>query len=943
MKAFKLFLIFVALIISAGGCVSMGKTLASGKGLLKYSEIAGGVIITSETSLMSVEFIEPAIIRVFWRNKNAKQNEKSLSVIKEAEKTVFTVSENPRSIEIATYALKAQIDMETGAITYLDQSGNVILRESGRFVEGKTVQDKVLYSIKQGFIFSPLEGLYGLGQFEDGKVNFRGEDMLLVQANRVAINPFLVSTAGYGILWDNYSQTKFHDGNDGAYFESEAAEGIDYYFVLGGTMDKTIAGYRKLTGKAPMFPKWAYGYWQSKERYKNQEEITNTFKEFRSRKLPIDAIVQDWQYWGENEYFSGMVWDKEKFPNPNKMTNEIHALNGHLMVSVWPAFGVKTDIYKEMQSKGFLFNGLHWCGGKVYDAYSEEARNIYWKYLKQGILDMGVDALWMDGTEPEFRCTDDRYASEASIKEAGVCALGPLEKYLNPYSLLTTQGVYDNYRKNYSDKRLFILSRSAFTGQQRNAAVTWSGDTFASWETLNSQIAAGINFSMSGIPYWTNDIGGFITSFHYPEGLSDPAYRELYVRWFEYATFLPIFRSHGTNIPREVWQFGKENSKEYKALEKFLELRYRLMPYIYSTAWKVYNKDYSFIRGLAMDFPKDTKALNISSQYMFGSSVLVCPVTKEMFEFSKNPGKYIMSKNLFLPDKSGSGLNLCFYKDTDFKEISAERKTDISNLGWFGCVPYGLEKNYSVRMTGMILADEAGMYEFSIITDGDARLWIDGRLIINKVGNRKENTFKGRIKLKAGTKYDIKAEHVQYNSWQALFKILWVKPDDADKAKEGFKVYLPKGTNWYDFWTGDKIKGGKTLTLKPALDMMPLYVPEGAIIPMGQKEEYATEKEAEPLEIMVYTGADGCFTIYEDENDNYNYEKGKYTEIPVTWKEKAKVLVIGKRTGEFEGMKKERLISVFFTDKKHGKGISPGIPDKQIVYKGEEVFVENLK
>ena len=448
-------------------------------------------------------------------------------------------------------------------------------------------------------------------------------------------------------MWDNYSKTIFKDDETGASFWSEVADKIDYYFIFGSSMDDVISGYRTATGKAPMFGKWAFGFWQCKERYKDYDELRNVVAKHRELEIPLDNIVQDWCYWADfrpdnggytwssaKENWSSMYYHPSTYKDPKAAINELHdKYNVHYMISIWPTLGAKTQIYKDMDEKGFLFPSVHWSGGRVYDAFSQEARDLYWKHVKAGIIDMGADALWMDGTEPEVGDQHTVEVSEKSIKGMGFCELGSMARYMNAFSLMTTTTAYKNFRRDVPEKRFFTLTRSAFSGQQRNGAATWSGDINARFDVLRTQIASGVNFSMSGIPYWTTDIGAFFIKDsdrghgpgQYPGGHTDPSYRELYVRWFQYGAFNPLFRSHGTHTPRETWQFGSKGEWAYDALLKYNHLRYRLLPYIYSLSWKVTHDDYTMMRGLAMDFTSDKKVYNIDNQFMLGQAIMVAP------------------------------------------------------------------------------------------------------------------------------------------------------------------------------------------------------------------------------------------------------------------------------------------------------------------------------
>ncbi|MCE5299452.1 MAG: DUF5110 domain-containing protein, partial [Spirochaetia bacterium] len=636
-----------------------------------------------------------------------------------------------------------------------------------------------------------------------------------------------------------------------------------------------------------------------------------------------------------------MIWNERRFPEPKRLTKELKDLNSRLMCSFWPALGPDSPPHIELKKKGYMLPGKHWTGSRIYDAFSEEARSIYWKHVKRCLFDTDVDAYWMDGTEAEFVSAEDRFVLAETYKANGRNAMGTMARYLNAFSFMTTKGVYENQRKVSDKKRLFILTRSAFAGQQSHGSASWSGDTFAGWETLRNQVCAGLNFSMAGVPYWTSDVGAFYTFFKYKNPFTDPGFKELYLRWFQYVTFTPLLRAHGTAIPRELWRFGEPGSVWYDTMVKFINLRYRTLPYVYSTAWQVTNDGYSFMRPLACDFPEDKKALEIGTQFMFGKSMMACPVTKELYEETVNKGDYIYLNNLFTPDGKENGLVYECFDSLDFTKKAVTRKLDTSSMGWAGNIPEGITREYSQRWTGKILSGDAGVYDFAAITDGSLRIWFDGRLVVDDLANREEKRFLFSVKLKANTKYSIKLENRQFRMGQAIMRINWHTPMmKRDEAKKYIDVYLPKKEKWFDFWTGRAVKGGQTLKLKPALDTMPIFIPAGSIIPVGPYMQYTTEKAADPIELRIYGGADASFELYEDENDSYNYEKGIYSTIRFDWDNEGRILTIGTRQGEFPGMLKNRTFKIVAVKAGHGAGISDAKKaDKIVKYTGEEIKI----
>ena len=701
------------------------------------------------------------------------------------------------------------MDTGTGIVSYFSKDGKSLLAEKSgmQFIDFDDAGTKT-YQVYQPFVLDKEEAIYGLGQLQNGKMIQRNMTKNLIQGNVEDVSPFFQSTKGYGVFWDNYSPTLFTDNEVETSFRSEVGDCVDYYFMYGKDADGVIAQVRSLTGQAPMFPLWTYGYWQSKERYKSQEEVVDVVRKYRELGIPLDGIIQDWQYWGHNYLWNAMDFQNPTFNNPQKMIKDVHGMNAHMAISIWSSFGPMTKPYRELDKKGMLFNFTTWpqsgleswppnmeypSGVRVYDAYNPEARDIYWKYLNDGIFKLGMDAWWMDSTEPDHL---DWKPEDMDTKTY----LGSFRKVRNAYPLMTVGGVYDHQRAVTSDKRVFILTRSGFLGQQRYGANVWSGDVASTWESFRNQIPAGLNFSLCGMPHWNSDIGGFFAG-HYNKSWNDdsasknPLYQELYVRWLQFGTFNPMMRSHGTDVYREIYKFGKKGEPVYDAIEKMIGLRYSLLPYIYSTSWEVSNRQSSFMRALMMDFVDDRKVWDINDEYMFGKSILVAPITHAQ------------------------------YTPEAVVKVSEEE-------GW------------------------------------------------NRDGAKK-------------TKTDAAVDFMETKSTN---------------------IYLPAGTLWYDFWTNEKHEGGKEITKETTLDVIPLYVKAGSIIPVGPQVQYATEKPWDHLELKVYAGANGNFILYEDEFDNYNYEKGAYTEIPISWNNASRKLTIGARKGAYEGMLKNRKFAVTLQD-----------------------------
>jgi alpha-D-xyloside xylohydrolase len=694
-------------------------------------------------------------------------------------KTNFSLhSEDPKVISLTTANLKIEITRADSSIIFYDAGGHKLTQENSRTLTPTEVNgEKTYHAERFENMWGSEEAFYGLGQHQAGVFNYRGEAIDISQDNTNISVPLLLSSNGYGIFWNNGSRSRFNNRFVHAfYLSSEVADSVDYYFLYGPDFDKIIAAYRELTGDAPLFGKWAYGYWQCKNRYASQQELESIAAKYRELHIPLDNIVQDWFWWN----IMGEPVFNKNYPDPKGMVETLHKDHVHLMVSVWPYFRPGSPVYEDMDKKGFFIartrvSGFHPAGQALYDAFNPEARKYYWKLMDDALFKIGVDAWWLDTTEPE---TEGR---ETNILVTNKVATGNGARYANEFPLLTTTAVHDGQRSASDQKRVFILSRSGFAGIQRNGASVWSGDVNPNWETFRRQIPAGLNLSISGIPYWTTDIGGFVDA-----NPDDPAYRELYVRWFEFGAFCPIFRAHGTRTTNqnEIWSYGPEAQK---ILTDYDRLRYRLMPYIYSTAWKVTNERSTFMRPLVMDFRTDKRAQNIGDEFMFGPSILVNPVTEPA----------ATSRHLYLPS-----------------------------------------------------------------------------------------------------------------------------------------------AQWYDFWTGSLIEGGRSMDAPASLDRIPLYVRAGSILPLGPEIEYATEKNADPLELRVYRGANGTFALYEDENDNYNYEKGSHSVVPIVWNDASHQLSIGEREGSFPGMLTTRTFKVVFVGENHGVGSElTKNADKTVQYSGAGIMV----
>jgi alpha-D-xyloside xylohydrolase len=817
-------------------------------------------------------------IRVQW--EKGMKEEKEFVLVNKLAVPAFQFSETPSKLKLSTKAITVSFDKKTGAIDYSDVSGKVFLSEKAgsRKLKPDSVLGQRCFVAEQSFNSPADESLFGLGQFQDGHYNLRNVSRKLIQVNSQISIPFIYSSKGYGILWHQYGLTDFnpadndivlskqnnspaenkeaevttssgtqkvsqrqslYKGNfsvpaDGEYsimldlgdmdnrhlvvidgdavidqsnfwlppsasnvvklkegehrvqvvckssntptlswkktdnsttFRSPNAKELDYVVFYGKNADEVISSYRNLSGNVPMLPLWAYGFWQCRERYTSGEHLVKTVEEFRKRNLPMDVIVQDWQYWGK--YGWGVPkFDETNYPNPGQFIKQLHDLNAHFSVSVWENLDKKSDVAKPYLEKNLYIPNSPWI-----DIFNPETRTTHWNALNENLFSKGVDSWWMDATEPE----NDALAGKQTYFGLG-------NFYRLTYPLFVSKAIYEGQRKTNPGKRVAILTRSAFAGQQRYGTINWSGDIGGTWDSYKRQIVAGLNYSLTGMPYWTTDIGGFFRPGK--SQYTDPKYHDLLTRWFQWGTFNSIFRIHGYQTETEPWKYGDTVEANMRTM---LNLRYRLMPYIYSEAWQVSKNGFTIMRPLVMDFKDDATAIAQSYEYMFGKSFLIAP-----------------------------------------------------------------------------------------ITEPDVREW---------------------------------------------------------------NVYLPKANAWYDFWTGRRFTGGQTIKTDAPQNQIPLFVKTGSIIPMG-KIIQSTNERSDTVEIRVYPGADGQFSLYNDEGDNYNYEKGKYTVIPFKWNEQQQTLTIDKQQGNYEGAFKKYIFNVVWVNEESGMGIGMASQAKAIRYTGEKIVVK---
>ncbi|MGV3528055.1 MAG: TIM-barrel domain-containing protein [Flavisolibacter sp.] len=913
----------------------------------KLRKLDDGVVVFPQSGpykALRLQVVSPSIFHITGSATDQISNDTTLMVVAKAEKTDWKLEENEQNVHIASRSLQATVSLQNGDVVFRDANGKLLTtaKANGSLLKEVKLENQNAYALRQVFSSDAGEALFGLGQHQQGLVNLKGEEVVLLQNNTEVAIPFLVSDKNYGLLWDNYSITHFNDGRSyqplsqlllsgaqhmngslsavyakkdapaqvfasrdeaeisydylpdlekfpkgfslqdgkvtwegsvqakesglhkfsvryGGYaklwldgklvldrwrqcwnpamavvpfemqqgkkyafklewipdggesfiscnvmmpakpinqqqfvFNSEAGKNINYYFVQGSNSDEVISGYRKLTGKAPIVPKWALGFWQSRERYKNQNEIVSTVQEYRRRQIPLDNIVMDWQYWKPDEWGS-QQFDPSRFPDAAGMIDSLHRIyNTQFMISVWPKFYKGVDNFNEFQNKGYLLtrnvedNRKDWLGfvSTFYDAFNPQANDAFWNLLNKNLFSKKIDAWWMDAPEPDIH---SNLSIEQRKRLMYPTAIGSAIKYFNGYPLVNAKAIYEGQRKEDPDKRVFILTRSAYGGSQRYAASVWSGDIAARWHDMKDQVAAGVNFSLSGLPYWTMDIGGFSVERRYenPNATDAKEWKEQTTRWFQFGAFLPLFRSHGQFPFREIFNVASEGEPAYSSMIYYDKLRYRMLPYLYSLAGKAWFDDYTIMRGFVMDFPHDKKAIAVNDAYMLGPSLLVAPV----FEYEK-------------------------------------RNRD---------------------------------------------------------------------------------------------------------------VYLPSANGWYEINSGEYFTGGQTVSAAAPYERMPVFVKEGSILPFGLALQYMNEKPADTIHLFVYTGKDASFELYEDDGNSYAYEKGAYSKIPLHYAEADGSITIDDRKGSYPGMLQKRVFTITKISPNHPAGLDFDRNEKAIQYEGKSI------
>ena len=740
---------------------------------MKAEPVEGGMQLRNSRETVQITFCDAGVVHVVAKPAGAPTGPLApepwiTSPCKAVKGSFASTGSTARA---ATAQLSAIADLATGALSFEDSKGKVFLEEGKidpRRYLPVSVGGEQLYQVSDRFSPELLEGIYGLGQHQAGVFNYRGAVVELAQANSDIDIPLLLSTNGYGLFWNTASKALMDDRfSHELKLSAEAAPAVDYYVFYGPEMDTVIHHYRNLTGHAPLLGEWAYGFVQSKDRYTSAKQLLDIAAEYRTQDVPLDVIVQDWYWWKTQ---GDPIFSPEYLaPSPDvpKALRELHKDHVHAIISTWAVLDPKSETYRAMEEQHLLIPGT-----PDYDASDPKARDFYWEHFLQPIFSQGWDGFWLDSSEPETW----KGESDASL-ETKQLHIGSGAQYLNVFPLLHTGNVYDHWRRATDQKRVFLLTRSAFAGQQRNSTVEWSGDIFGTFPVLRRQIAAGLNFALSGMPYWTTDVAGYTSP--YPDEPNNPQYQELYTRWFEFGTFCPILRTHGHRTANELFSYGPQTP----TLLAYDRLRSRLLPYTYSLAWRVTNDDYTIQRPLVMDWRNDANTRYVDDQFMFGPSLLVNPVTV------------------------------------------------------------------------------AGAAE---------------RLL-----------------------------------------------------------YLPSAPAWYDFWTGETLQGSQQILAKAPLDRIPLFVPAGSILPLGPATEYAGQEPAAPIELRIYPGADGNFTLYQDQGDGYQYEGGAHATVPLHWDDMAKTLHLGARQGSYPTMLPRITFNVVLVTPATGVGFGVSKATKTIVYTGQ--------
>ena len=825
--------ILAGVLVGAIPCTMQAKTDAT---MMRQDAKAAQIYRLVADQNVCITFYSPTIVRVVKSDAalTSTPEKKSYSVILKPQvlNGVSTHTDGDMVTMQSAY-ITVTLNQKTGEISFLSNNGTKLLVDAQTALTQRTDEaNKGKYRIKQTFRLDKDEAIYGLGQLNNGQMNQRGLHQRLWNYNTYTAIPYFSSEKGYGVYWDNAGDSSFDDDETGTTLTSEVGTCADYYFMYkDGTQDGVIASIRELTGQATMFPLWAMGFWQCRERYKTSDELAGVLDRYRELSIPVDAIVQDWQYWGcdsnwnamrfQNPYYINKVGDpaydkylpedmrnlkaqgEPRLKSPEEMVKYVHQNNAHLMITIWPTFGPWTQLYKDLDKIHALLPFDTWpqkVNAHPYDVYNPKARDLYWRYLTH-LYQMGMDAWWTDSTEP------DHFEREGDADYQTYD--GSWRSVKNAYALVHNKSIYEHQRAmKGNNKRSLQMTRSASFGIQHYGTFSWSGDIVSSWQTMKQQVPSGLNYTLCGIPFWNTDIGGF-NYYEFDQTPKDPAVQELKARWMQWGTFMPLMRNHCCSpMVSEFYEFGQKGDWCYDAMVDAVKLRYRLLPYIYSNAGDCVQNSGSMMRALVMDYAADKKASRLNDEYLFGRNLLVKPVTTPLYTWKDN-------------DKKG---------------------------------------------------------------------------------------------------------HTIY--------------PDVKQAAAPIDVYLPQGNLWYDFWDNAVYDGGQSVQRLCPIDIIPVYVKAGTILPFGPEVQYSNEKAWDDLEIRVYPSADGTFTLYEDEGDNYNYEKGRFTEIQFAWDNASRTLSIAPRKGSYKGMLQDRTFRIVLVKPNSGKGNVPMKETQTIRYTGQAVQVQ---
>ena len=887
---------------------------------VSVDKVNQSVLIVTDANAIQLQPWSSGTIRVEVAPGKTIPEKKSLAVIAAPNPDGWEVTDGAGNVQLKGPRMSVVVDKQSGLVTFLDAAGQPLLAQSA--IAFKSAQDPARdgLDVSASFVRSPGEHFYGGGVINDLR-NATADIELANNNTRIRI-PVLYSSCGYGFFWDNPSRGHLKLTQDTVTWDSSAGDLADFYVFAGPSADQAVAEYRNLTGAAPLFPKWAYGFWFCKNKFSTQQEILDAAKAFRDHQFPVDLIIQDWFYWAPAGAAHGWTgWGShhfvpERYPDPKAMIEELHdKYHFHFMAVIWPKFDEETDHAKELDAAHVLFPQAGAEGTRFYDPFSPTGREIYGRQVMESLLPLGVDAFWMDAAEPEIG--NGIFAKFDSIT-------GPTSRVMSAFPLMHTTGIYTAMRKAANDqKRVVLLPRSSWAGEQRNAAANWTGDIHQDWKTLAWQIEGLQNYSIAGLPYITTDVGGYSPG---PVSESD---KELFIRWFQWGTFCPIYRVHGVARPFP-WQYGDDAEA---ILKKFDQLRYRLLPYIYTEAARITDEGGTLMRPLVMDFQDDPKALDTWDEFLFGPSVLVCPVYK-------NNGESVGSVAQWA-DRDGKpgGVTATFL--TNGNETGAHMDLQVQDVGFLFKPELTPEQKAakSVRVDGTYTPEADGKLELEFATrDYPQTITVDGQTVNPDVPG--ENFVGGNLVF-AEFPLNGKASVPIHLSFESKDRRPGFRIRREAPGTEHREVYLPGKSDWYNFWTGERLNGGQQLNPETPLDRIPLYVRAGSIVPMGPELQYAAEKAADPIELRVYRGADGAFTLYEDEGDNYDYEKGASAKIPMTWNETSQTLTIGDRKGSFPGMLAKRTFDIVWVGPGHGTGEpSTEKPDATVSYEGNNITVK---